>query len=461
MRRGQILFLWIAILAAGFLVFGSGAELARGWWSPSRSAPAVAIVPANVGVPPSGWTAVAKAAMPAVVNISSSKTVRGPGGSAPFFTDPFFRLFPPPERAPRRERSLGSGVIVTADGYVLTNSHVVDGADQIQVTLGDRREFKAKLVGADPKSDVAVLKLPGAGFATIALGDSSKTQVAEVVLAIGNPFGLDGTVTMGIVSAVGRANLGIADYEDFIQTDAAINPGNSGGALVSAGGALIGINTAIFTQSGGYMGIGFAVPINMARQVMDQLVSRGRLNRGYLGVAVQDVTPAIVRGLGLSVEGGILVSDVTPGGPAAQAGLQRGDVITSIDGKPVTDVGHFRNLVAGTAPGTRVQLTILRNGRQQAAEVAIGDAPEPARPVAAAAPARSRAGRGRDRRDAGGGAAARTAGGRPGRSGHPGGVRRAGGGGGAPPGRRHPGGEPPAGALGAGLRAGGRAGGRS
>ena len=285
----------------------------------------------------------------------------------------------------------GRGSSSPRDGYVLTNNHVVDGAEDIRVTLSDRRELKARLVGADPKTDLAVLKLPGSGYSVLPVGDSSRVEVAEVVLAIGNPFGLAQTVTMGIVSAVGRANVGIADYEDFIQTDAAINPGNSGGALVSAGGALIGINTAIFTQSGGYMGIGFAVPINMARQVMDQLVTRGRLNRGYLGVAVQDVTPAIARGLGLSVEGGILVSDVTPGGPAAQAGLQRGDVITSIDGKPVTDVGHFRNLVAGTAPGTRVQLTILRNGRQQAAEVAIGEAPEPARPVAAA-PARSQAG---------------------------------------------------------------------
>jgi serine protease Do len=335
---------------------------------------------------------VAKAAMPAVVNIASAKTVRGlEGTSAPFFSDPFFRFFFAPEPAPQRERSLGSGVILTREGYVLTNNHVVDGAQDIRVTLNDRRELKARLIGADPKTDLAVLKLPGSGYSVLPVGDSSRVEVAEVVLAIGNPFGLAQTVTMGIVSAVGRANVGIADYEDFIQTDAAINPGNSGGALVSAGGALIGINTAIFTQSGGYMGIGFAVPINMARQVMDQLVTRGRLNRGYLGVAVQDVTPAITRGLGLSVEGGILVSDVTPGGPAAQAGLQRGDVITSIDGKAVTDVGHFRNLVAGTAPGTRVQLTILRNGRQQAAEVAIGEAPEPARPVAAA-PARSQAG---------------------------------------------------------------------
>jgi serine protease Do len=387
MRRGQVLLLWVAIVAAGFLVFGSGWELARGWWPTSRSVPAVAVAPANVGAPPSGWTAVAKAAMPAVVNISSSKTVRGPGGSAPFFADPFFRFFPTPERAPRRERSLGSGVIVTPDGYVLTNSHVVEGADQIQVTLDDRREFKAKLIGADPKSDLAVLKLPGSGFATMVLGDSSKVEVAEVVLAIGNPFGLDRTVTMGIVSAVGRANLGIADYEDFIQTDAAINPGNSGGALVNGSGVLIGINTAIFSESGGYQGIGFAVPVNMARQVMNQLVSRGRLSRGYLGVTVQELTPAMARGLGLSTPRGILVSDVSPDGPAAQAGLNRGDVIVAIDGKPVTDVGHFRNHIAGTPPGTKEKLTILRDGREQSLDVAIAEIPERAT-VAASMPAR-------------------------------------------------------------------------
>jgi len=391
-RWVQLLF-WVVVIGAGWMLVQSRAGGPRLWWPFEPARPPLQLVEASpTSGPPSGWTAVAKAAMPAVVNIASEKTVRGlEGTSAPFFSDPFFRFFFAPEPAPQRERSLGSGVILTREGYVLTNNHVVDGAQDIRVTLNDRRELKARLIGADPKTDLAVLKLPGSGYSVLPVGDSSRVEVAEVVLAIGNPFGLAQTVTMGIVSAVGRANVGIADYEDFIQTDAAINPGNSGGALVSAGGALIGINTAIFTQSGGYMGIGFAVPINMARQVMDQLVTRGRLNRGYLGVAVQDVTPAITRGLGLSVEGGILVSDVTPGGPAAQAGLQRGDVITSIDGKPVTDVGHFRNLVAGTVPSTRVQLTIIRNGRQQTAEVVIGEAPERARPVAAAAPARSRA----------------------------------------------------------------------
>ena len=287
----------------------------------------------------------------------------------------------------------GRGSSSPGTGYVLTNNHVVDGAEDIRVTLSDRRELKARLVGADPKTDLAVLKLPGSGYLhrsrrRLEPGRGGARSCWRSAIRSGSAQ----TVTMGIVSAIGRANVGSRITRTSSRPTPPSTPATRAAPSSSAGGALIGINTAIFTQSGGYMGIGFAVPINMARQVMDQLVTRGRLNRGYLGVAVQDVTPALARGLGLSVEGGILVSDVTPGGPAAQAGLQRGDVITGVNGQPVTDVGHFRNLVAGTVPGTRVQLTILRNGRQQAAEVVIGEAPEPARPVAARRPARSQAG---------------------------------------------------------------------
>jgi Do/DeqQ family serine protease len=368
----QVLF-WAVLVVTGVLLLASGRDVVREWWPRSRPAPAVVLAPVNPAAPPSGWTAVAKAAMPAVVNVASSRTVRGPSG--PYRSDPFFRFFPGPERAPRREQSLGSGVIVTPDGYVLTNNHVVEGAQDIQVTLDDRREFTAKLVGADPKSDVAVLKLSGSNFPVLALGDSSRVEVAEVVLAIGSPFGLSRTVTMGIVSAVGRANVGIADYEDFIQTDAAINPGNSGGALVNGSGALIGINTAIFSESGGYMGMGFAMPVNMAREVMTQLVKGGRITRGYLGVSVVELTPAAAREIGIRETRGILVADVVPDGPAARAGLRPGDIIVAIDGKPVDDVGHFRNLVAGTAPGAKGRLTVLRGGREQTIEVSIGPLP--------------------------------------------------------------------------------------
>jgi Do/DeqQ family serine protease len=385
-RWGQLLF-WATILVVGWLLVGPGSERARRWWPFQRSAPVVVQLPPGGSVPATGWTTVVKATRPAVVNISSAKIVRSPQGPpAPFSADPFFRFFFDQAPAPRRERSLGSGVIVTPDGYVLTNSHVVEGAQDIRVTLADRREIKAALVGADPRTDIAVLKLPGSTFPVAPVEDSSRVEVAEIVLAMGNPFGLSQTVTMGIVSAVGRSNVGITDYEDFIQTDAAINPGNSGGALVNARGGLVGINTAIFTQSGGYMGIGFAVPVNMARQVMDQLVTRGRLSRGYLGVSVQELTPSVARSLGIPNVRGVLVADVAPDGPAARASLRRGDVIASIDGKPVDDVGHFRNLVASTAPGTGVRLTVVRDGQEQAVAVKIDEAKEPAAVTSASAP---------------------------------------------------------------------------
>ena len=367
-RPGQLLF-WVAVVLAGSFLVASGAGRVRWWWPFERPGPAVVVSPVAAAGPTDGWAAVAKATMPAVVNIASTRTVRESATpSRPFFFGP--------ELAPRRERSLGSGVIVTPDGYVLTNNHVVEGAQDIRVALADRREFKVQVVGTDPHTDVAVLKLPGSSFPVVAVGDSNRVVLAEVVLALGNPFGLAQTVTMGIVSAVGRANVGIADYEDFIQTDAAINPGNSGGALVNARGELIGINTAIFTESGGYMGIGFAVPINMARQVMDHLVRHGRVVRGYLGLAVQDLTPAVARGLGFPAVHGILVGDTIADGPAARAGIERGDVISAIDGKPVDDAGHFRNLVASTAPGARVRLTIVRDGRQQTVEVTVRELPE-------------------------------------------------------------------------------------
>src|SRR5438552_5913942 len=276
-----------------------------------------------------GFTPVVERVLPAVVNIASTKIVRftDSGPTSPFFFDPFFREFFGDEPSPRynrpreqREQSLGSGVFINPEGYLLTNNHVVEGSSEIRISLADKREMKAKVVGTDPRTDIAVLKVEEKKLPVLAIGDSTRVKAGQFVLAFGNPFGLGQTVTMGIVSATGRGNLSIVDYEDFIQTDAAINPGNSGGALVDVQGALIGINTAILSRSGGNQGIGFAVPINMARQVMERIVKDGRVVRGWLGVAIQPVTPAIAHAMGLQKPEGALVADVAPGGPAEKAG---------------------------------------------------------------------------------------------------------------------------------------------
>lgn len=331
-----------------------------------------------------GVAEVARTVTPAVVNISSTRIIKqkGEAASDPFFNDPFFRQFfgdqffkqqlPPRER---REQSLGSGVIVSANGYILTNNHVVEHASEIKVLMSDKREYSGKLIGTDPKTDVAVLKIEATGLPAVPWGDSDKLQVGEYAIAIGNPFGLNQTVTMGIISAVGRANVGIADYEDFIQTDAAINPGNSGGALVNVKGELIGINTAIFSQSGGYMGIGFAIPSNMVRAVMDSLIKSGKVVRGWLGVSVQEITPELAKQFGLSSTKGVLVTEAEAGSPAARGGLTRGDVITSFDGKAVTDSAHLRNQVAGTRVGKKVPVTLLRDKKELSLEVTIVELP--------------------------------------------------------------------------------------
>jgi serine protease Do len=312
-----------------------------------------------------GIADVAERSLPAVVNIASTKVVRAEGH--PLMGDPFFRQFFGVPRA-RRQRSLGSGVIISKDGVVLTNYHVVERAETIKVVLSDRRELAARLVGADPKSDMAVLRLAGdlSDLQPLPLGDSSKLRLGDVVLAIGNPFGVGQTVTMGIVSAKGRANVGIVDYEDFIQTDAAINPGNSGGALVNMRGELVGINTAILSRSGGYQGVGFAIPSNMARPIMESLLSRGKVVRGWLGASVQELSPDLARALGLRATDGVLVSDVAEGSPAARAGVRRGDVILRINGEQITTAGRLRNLVASAGAGARVKLELLRGGSQPA-----------------------------------------------------------------------------------------------
>ncbi len=286
-----------------------------------------------------------------------------------------------PGRMQRRQYSvpkqtgIGSGVIVTRDGYILTNNHVVDGADEVKVALQDGREFTAKVVGRDPKSDVAVIKIDAKDLPAVQMANSDKVEVGDVVLAIGNPFGIGQTVTTGIVSATGRAGALGLDYEDFIQTDAAINPGNSGGALVDAEGRLIGINTAILSRSGGNQGIGFAIPVNLARDVMGSLIKDGRVTRGYLGVMIQDVNPALAKEFKLKDEKGALIGDVTSNSPAEKAGLKSGDVIVEFNGKAVTDSRHLKLEVARTAPGESVPVKVLRDGQFKTLPVTVKELP--------------------------------------------------------------------------------------
>ena len=381
----------------GLLLIGVGALLGLvvasdlGWLPTGHAVREVVAPPVPAVLPPltgpggsdRNFVEVAKAVTPSVVNISTTRTNRMPEGhgSAPF-EDPFFRRFFGDElfrrfEAPkdRHERSLGSGVIADPNGYIITNNHVVSKADEIKVLLGDKRELKAKVVGKDPKTDIAVIKVEVQGLPIVPWADSDKLQVGEYVLAIGNPFGLNQTVTMGIVSAVGRANVGIAEYEDFIQTDAAINPGNSGGALVNARGELIGINTAIFSQSGGYMGIGFAVPSNMVRSVMEQLIKGGKVVRGYLGVSIQELNQELAKQFGATETRGVLITDVLGDSPAKRAKLERGDVIIEYDGHAVVNPTQFRNLVAQTPVGKKVHIKLLRNGKERDQEVLVAEQP--------------------------------------------------------------------------------------
>jgi serine protease Do len=312
----------------------------------------------------------AKAAMPSVVKISASKIVKTPTRFSGDESDLFQQFFgggnggnfeAPPSA--HREGGLGSGVIISADGYILTNNHVVDGATDVSVTLPDRREYKAKVIGTDPKTDIAVIHIDAANLPAITVGDSSKMQIGDSVLAIGNPYGIGQTVTMGIVSATGRGQLGIEAYEDFIQTDASINPGNSGGALVNDRGELVGINTAILSgNSGGNQGIGFAIPVSLARHVMDQIVTNGHVTRAYLGVTIQEVTPAIARAIGLDAPKGALVGEVTPNSPAQRAGLQSGDVITGLNGKPVLESNQLQMEISMMGTDSPVKLQVFRNG---------------------------------------------------------------------------------------------------
>jgi len=335
------------------------------------------------------FATVAQQVSPSVVFIQTERAVQASQApfSVPFGDELFERFFGQPfpgnpqqqPNSPRRAVGQGSGFVFRVESaigrdkaYLLTNNHVVEGADSITVTFNDGREFDAEITGTDPQSDVAVIEIEGDNLPAISLGDSSDLEVGEWVVAIGNPFGLSHSLTVGVVSALGRNSLGISDYEDFIQTDAAINPGNSGGPLVNLDGEVIGINTAIASRNGGYMGIGFAIPSNLASSIADQLISSGEVSRGYLGIVIQDLSPDLARSFSLDSTRGILVADVSPDSPAAQGGVQQGDVIVRYQGQEVINVGAFRNQVSLTAPGTRATLTVIRRGEELALDVTIG-----------------------------------------------------------------------------------------
>ena len=357
----------------------AGAQLPVSIAQPSSAAPMP--VAARPGPAPASYYDAVQRATPSVVNIFTSKEVPAP--RHPLLNDPIFRRFfgdQLPDEA-QRAASLGSGVIVSGNGYVLTNHHVVESADEIEVALADGKKLLAKVVGIDPETDLAVLRLDAENLPAISFGSSDALRVGDVVLAIGNPFGVGQTVTSGIVSALGRTGLGINTFENFIQTDAAINPGNSGGALVDAAGNLIGINTAIFSRSGGSMGIGFAIPVSTAKMVLEQIVQSGSVTRGWIGVEVQEITQPVAETFKLGGTRGALIAGVLHGGPADKAGIKPGDVLLEVQGKPVADPAAMLNLIAALAPGSAATMKVKRQGQDVDASVTVGRRPKPqARP---------------------------------------------------------------------------------
>ena len=352
----------------------------------SNPSPAADDRPATIagGLPAAGFTDVAKNVTPAVVNITTSGAEEVSDSSRPrgrmedFFGSPFGprRFGPPMEPRERRGGGQVSGVIVTPVGYVLTNNHVIAGAKTVTVTLPDKREFKGQIVGSDPKSDIAVVKIDGTQLPTIPWGDSGRLQVGEYVLAVGNPFGLNSTVTLGIVSALGRGHMGITQYEDFIQTDAAINPGNSGGALVNTKGELIGINTAIFSQTGGYQGVGFAVSTSMSKPIYESLVKTGKVVRGFMGIGIQDLNQELAKSFNVKGNHGAIVTDVKEEGPADKAGLKQGDVIVSYQGTAIEDAVTLQRAVTRSSVGSKATVTVMRDGHEKDLSVTIGELPD-------------------------------------------------------------------------------------
>jgi Do/DeqQ family serine protease len=375
-----------------WLIFSQAATIAvallfvvstfRPEWLPARTGAQLPVVQnaapsAQAAVRSSSYSDAVQRATPSVVNIFTSKEIRAP--RHPLLNDPIFRRFfgdQLPDEA-QRASSLGSGVIVSTSGYVLTNHHVVEAADEIEVALADGKKLLAKLVGNDPETDIAVLRVNAENLPAISFGSSETLRVGDVVLAIGNPFGVGQTVTSGIVSALGRTGLGINTFENFIQTDAAINPGNSGGALIDAAGNLVGINTAIFSRSGGSMGIGFAIPVSTAKMVLEQIVKSGSVTRGWIGVEVQEITPPVAESFKLGSTRGALIAGVLRGGPADKAGVKPGDVLVEVQGKPVADPAGMLNLVAALAPGQSAKVRLKRQGQDVDATVTVGRRPKP------------------------------------------------------------------------------------
>jgi serine protease DegQ len=372
MRRLWLIFSQaVTVLVAALFVV---ATLKPDWLSGRTLLPVtVSVVQAPPGAAAPGLSAAARAAMPAVVSVTAQRAA----ASRPPADDPVWRFFHG-ERAPPPRSGLGSGVIVSPEGYLLTNHHVIAGADEVEVRLADGREARARLVGTDPETDIAVLKVELAPLPVIALGDAAALQVGDPVLAIGNPFNVGQTVTGGIVSALGRNRLGLSTFENFIQTDAAINPGNSGGALVDARGALVGINTAIYSESGGSLGIGFAVPVDLAREVMEAIVRHGRVIRGWIGVEPRDLTPDLAASLGLGAVRGVLITGVLQNGPAAQAGLRPGDIVTQVGERRVDDTADLLRAVAALTPRSRAPVVVRRGGQAQTLQVTVGQRPLPA-----------------------------------------------------------------------------------